>query len=50
MNPSNNRSPQLTPAVAEKFYPKNPVKFENKIAFHLGNLSKNKWWDMQELS
>jgi MEMO1 family protein len=42
MNPSNNRSFQRTPAVAGKFYPENSVELENKIACHLGDLSKNK--------
>ena len=42
MNPSNNRSSPRTPAVAGKFYPKNPVELEKKIACHLGALSKNK--------
>jgi MEMO1 family protein len=42
MNPSENHSPQRTPAVAGKFYPDNPVELENKIACHLGDLSKNK--------
>jgi AmmeMemoRadiSam system protein B len=42
MNPSKKRSSPRTPALAEKFYPENPVELEKKIAFHLGDLSKNK--------
>jgi AmmeMemoRadiSam system protein B len=42
MNPSQNHSPQRTPAVAGKFYPENSVELEKKIAGHLGDLSKNK--------
>ena len=42
MNPSKKRSSQRTPAVEGEFYPENPVELENKIACHLGDLSKNK--------
>ena len=42
MNPSKKNSSIRTPAVAGKFYPKNPFELEKKVASHLGNLSKKK--------